>query len=411
MPGLACNACNVEFQDESGQKSHYRSDWHRYNLKRKVAGVPGVTEGLFNLRLEALAAEKKKAEGQRLLYKCSLCGKEYSTEKAHTQHLQSKLHISKAASLADSSGAGVAVVRPAPARPVKEQVPVVEPREEEEETESSDEDWEEVDGDEAEDAVMELRGNEDGSDDRAGSSGEVIDEEWDASRCFICDFQPDGSIEGCVEHMHKVHGFFLPDAEFLKDPQGMLSYLGLKVTKGFMCLFCDDRGKRFQSLEAVRKHMVSKSHCKLRYGDGEGAAEEELEEYYDFSSSYVGPDGKQLVKIEDGDDAPAVLISGGLELMLKGDDAEGKATRTIGSRELFRYYKQKPKPSDQRDGMVVNAVIARYRSMGLATREPTARYPKSADGKKTRASRLEHMRTQIGMRNNVNWDLPRNVPY
>lgn len=53
-----------------------------------------------------------------------------------------------------------------------------------------------------------------------------------------------------------------------------------------MCLFCDDRGKRFQSLEAVRKHMVSKSHCKLRLGDGEGAAEEELEEFYDFSSRY-----------------------------------------------------------------------------------------------------------------------------
>ena len=36
MPGLACNACNVEFPDEGVQKSHYRSEWHRYNLKRKV---------------------------------------------------------------------------------------------------------------------------------------------------------------------------------------------------------------------------------------------------------------------------------------------------------------------------------------------------------------------------------------
>ncbi|KAL2633031.1 hypothetical protein R1flu_004510 [Riccia fluitans] len=408
MPGLACNACNAEFPDETVQKAHYRTDWHRYNLKRKVAGVPGVTEGLFNLRLEALAAEKKKAEGERLLYKCSLCGKEYSTEKAHRQHLQSKLHISKASELEDSSRAGLAVIRPAPARPVKEEQPKAERREEEDE--ESDEDWEEVDSDEVDDAVMELRTDEDGPD-RASSSGEVMDEEWDASRCFICDLQPDGSIESCVEHMHKVHGFFIPDAEYLKDIQGMLSYLGLKVTKGHMCLFCDDRGKRFLSLEAVRKHMISKSHCKLRYGDGEGAAEEELEDFYDFSSSYVSPDGMQLIKVEDGENAPAVLTSGGLELMLKGDETEGKASKTIGSRELFRYYKQKPKPSDQRDGMVVNAVIARYRSMGLATREATPRYHKSADGKKTRASRLEYMRTQVGMRNNVNWDLPRNVPY
>ncbi|KAJ4835874.1 hypothetical protein Tsubulata_030853, partial [Turnera subulata] len=35
MPGLTCNACNKEFKDDAEQKLHYRSDWHRYNLKRK----------------------------------------------------------------------------------------------------------------------------------------------------------------------------------------------------------------------------------------------------------------------------------------------------------------------------------------------------------------------------------------
>jgi hypothetical protein len=39
----------------------------------KVARVPGVMEGLFNLRLEALAAEMKKPDGDKLLYRCSLC--------------------------------------------------------------------------------------------------------------------------------------------------------------------------------------------------------------------------------------------------------------------------------------------------------------------------------------------------
>lgn len=36
MPGLTCNACNKEFEDDSEQKLHYKSEWHRYNLKRKV---------------------------------------------------------------------------------------------------------------------------------------------------------------------------------------------------------------------------------------------------------------------------------------------------------------------------------------------------------------------------------------
>ncbi|GKU87508.1 hypothetical protein SLEP1_g1900 [Rubroshorea leprosula] len=36
MPGLTCNACNKEFNDDSEQRLHYKSDWHRYNLKRKI---------------------------------------------------------------------------------------------------------------------------------------------------------------------------------------------------------------------------------------------------------------------------------------------------------------------------------------------------------------------------------------
>ena len=55
--------------------------------------------------------------------------------------------------------------------------------------------------------------------------------EWDPAICFICDFRADGTVEGCVEHMHKCHGFFIPDSEYLVDPRGLLNYLGLKVRR------------------------------------------------------------------------------------------------------------------------------------------------------------------------------------
>ena len=54
-----------------------------------------------------------------------------------------------------------------------------------------------------------------------------------------------------------------------------------------MCLLCDERGRQFETLEAVRRHMVDKNHCKLRWGDGSGVAEEELEEFYDYSPRFV----------------------------------------------------------------------------------------------------------------------------
>lgn len=53
-----------------------------------------------------------------------------------------------------------------------------------------------------------------------------------------------------------------------------------------MCLYCNDRRHPFNSLEAVRKHMVAKSHCKVHYGDGDDEEEVELEEFYDYSSRF-----------------------------------------------------------------------------------------------------------------------------
>lgn len=79
--------------------------------------------------------------------------------------------------------------------------------------------------------IMELIKN----DAKASPSDNPMHEEWDATMRFICDYQPDGTIKGCIEHMHKVHRFFIPDVKFLKDIEGMLtsyleSYLGLKVS-------------------------------------------------------------------------------------------------------------------------------------------------------------------------------------
>ncbi|KAG0583796.1 hypothetical protein KC19_3G163700 [Ceratodon purpureus] len=406
MRGLACNACNEVFADEDAQKQHYKTEWHRYNLRRKVAGVPGVTEALFNLRIEALEAEKKKKEGERLLYKCALCNKEYSTEKAHANHLQSKLHVTRAASADAPADAGVAGTRPAPqkasavsleATRTQNGKAVVE--------EESDDEWEEVDGEDVEedgDTVAEME--------EAGPSDDPLSGHWEPSDCLFCG-RNHADFEACIEHMHRDHGFFVPDAEYLKDPVGMLTYLGLKITKGFMCLFCDERGKQFHSVEAVRKHMINKSHCKLRYGDGEGIAEEELEDFYDFSSSYKTAESSQVLALHDGANSLVSLASGGHELVIKSGDDEGLVKR-IGSRDMARYFRQRPAPTDNRNGMMVNALVARYRSMGLATQEQKWRLRNKPEEQQRKASqRAEYIRSKIALKNNVIRNLPRNCEF
>ena len=39
---FTCVTCNVAFNDSELQRVHYKTDWHRYNLKRKVAEMPPV---------------------------------------------------------------------------------------------------------------------------------------------------------------------------------------------------------------------------------------------------------------------------------------------------------------------------------------------------------------------------------
>ncbi|CAK9219705.1 unnamed protein product [Sphagnum troendelagicum] len=157
-------------------------------------------------------------------------------------------------------------------------------------------------------------------------------QEWDPSCCFFFDAKSaDGSMEGWVKHMHKVQGFFIPDSEYRIDPCGMLSSLASRsVAQGFMCHYCDDRSKQFESVNAVHKHMEGKSHCKLHYGD-DGAVEEEIAEFYDFSSSYLTSDGSQIIAMQDGMESHS-LAPGGLELIVKGDGG----SKTVGSREFAR---------------------------------------------------------------------------
>lgn len=54
---FTCITCRVAFADAEFQRSHYKSDWHRYNLKRKVADLPHVSAEGFNQRVLAQRAQ------------------------------------------------------------------------------------------------------------------------------------------------------------------------------------------------------------------------------------------------------------------------------------------------------------------------------------------------------------------
>ncbi|XP_061364331.1 cytoplasmic 60S subunit biogenesis factor REI1 homolog 1 [Gastrolobium bilobum] len=411
MPGLTCNACNTEFKDDSEQKLHYKSEWHRYNLKRKVAGVPGVTEALFLARQSALVQEKDKSSETPMLYSCGLCGKGYKSSKAHAEHLKSRGHMMRASegtSLSDEK----AIIKPLPQRVVNRPPPKREVASSE--NEESEDEWEEVDPEDdlvndAAKSLIDLKMNEHTDNGDMDEDADDDFEELDPSCCFMCD-QEHNTIESCMVHMHKHHGFFIPDVEYLKDPKGLLTYLGLKVKRDCMCLYCNDRCYPFSSLEAVRKHMAAKGHCKVHFGDGDDDEEVELEEFYDYSSSYVDEQGKQLVASSDVANN-VELSSGGSELIITRKSGDGTSTRTLGSREFLRYYRQKPRPSPANNMAITAALASRYRSMGLATVQSRQQIVRMKILKEMNRSGVENMRSKIGMKSNVIRNLPNNVPY
>ncbi|KAI3694217.1 hypothetical protein L1987_77179 [Smallanthus sonchifolius] len=394
MIGLTCNACNKEFIDENAQKIHYKSEWHRYNLKRKIAGLPGVTEALFLTRQSALAEENSNLNEPPMLYTCGPCGKGYRSSNAHAQHLKSRAHTTLA-SQTNHQNESTAIIKPLPSHMVHKL-----PQHEDEESDGSDE-WEEVDQSVDLSSLNHM--------DMDGLSSDVdMDEdedELDPTCCFMCDQQHE-TIESCMIHMHKNHGFFIPDIEYLKDPGGFLTYLGLKVKRDYMCLYCNSNSQPFNSLEAVRKHMVAKSHCKVHYGDGD-EGEGELDEFYDYSSSYVDGNGKQLVASGVSGDR-IELGSGGSERVITRL-TDGVSTKSFGSREYLRYYRQKPRPSP--NSIAITAVLAaRYRSMGLSTVQSKENMVRMKVMKQMNRSGVEVMRSKIGMNSNIIRNLPKNDP-
>lgn len=77
---FTCITCQVAFADADLQRAHYKTDWHRYNLKRKVASLPHVTAEGFSQRVLAQRAQVCAAsyifqnvhgELDKLLYSCT----------------------------------------------------------------------------------------------------------------------------------------------------------------------------------------------------------------------------------------------------------------------------------------------------------------------------------------------------
>ncbi|CAD7703810.1 unnamed protein product [Ostreobium quekettii] len=414
--GLYCSTSGTYFTDKDALTQHYRSDFHIYNLRRKVAGLPPVTKEWFDGRKHqiARAASKSSPGAGNRVWIDPLTQKKFSSEKTYASFVRSKKYkrlvaesggtapepivVEKRAKEGADSGNKKALgvhsqggyrSKPTTYRPVKgeSEGPAATLEDAKSDSGDSSSEWETASDEDA--AVME-----------DGKSGKVDKwEEWNVCRSLF-DSHSSATFDDNLEYMYKKFGFFFPDAEHLTDPQGLLKYLGAKLQHGCVPLWSrgdDPNPKRFRSLHAVQRHMIDTNRCRMLFEDNE----EEYEDFYDLAYLYEPEGGQELVA---GDEAG--LGTGGYELVLTG---EGGREKIVGTREFARYYKQKHRPTEARESVLINQIVAKYRSLGIQTASSPS--PEEKRSRRSARKHQETVRMRVELRSNVNNHLPRNVPY
>jgi pre-60S factor REI1 len=395
-----------------------RSDWHRYNLKRKMTDLPPLSSEDFNNKVLAAKATTEAAAAQAsYLQACAVCRKTYYSEHAYQDHLRSRAHRQREA--AAQRGENLSVNGSTVSTGDSQSS---EPRDPEAEAE-----FEEVVAGIKRTSIQEpspIKRRPSAPSPEAPPKAEhpMSPEKAITTvpllRCFFCNYDsPTWKLS--VSHMGKIHGLFIPEQNYLTNPEGLLGYLQAKILQNYECLWCH---KLKSNVDGVQTHMRDKGHCRIAF---ETEAEMiEVGQYYDFSSTYSDPEQ------EDSDtemDEPKAK-SGGVKLSNGNTEDDGwetdssfssldsneltsvpndDKTRAHGRLHLNRHHSQTdPRPHKNADGFHshahhhTNAVfydesemhlpsgrVAGHRSLKKYYRQNLHSYPTAAE-RMARAQRL-----------------------
>jgi pre-60S factor REI1 len=285
-----------------------QSDWHRYNLKRRVASLPPLSSEVFNEKVLANRATAAATAARASFEKfCDACKKTFYSENAYINHLSSQKHranVTKAA----RSGAG---------RKEDDSKSIMsstfslgEPAERASTRVGMDSDAEE----EFQEVVEAMKGSmlegesepvsrrptrpHHSSVDKENrpehplsptttnnSANSRIRKRDPLKECLFCSYYDFESLPECLDHMIKMHGLFLPEPNYITDMEGLIRYLNTKVNEEHQCLYC---GRLKWSEDGIKTHMRDMSHCKIAYETED--AQLEIGQFYDFRSTYSDDD-------------------------------------------------------------------------------------------------------------------------
>lgn len=303
----SCNTCKLSFGSTEDIKQHYRDDLHVLNSKRRAQGLPPVSVEDFRRLAKKQSSKRLGSTANSVVSnKAPLKNPSRGHDISDTNSVQSKSTV--------HSKQVIDAAKDDHIRSLIAKLGISEERA---------------------DTIINKALN-DIEDEQSDLSDEEIEVEPPlpcAANISIFDGKVFASTRECVDYMYLKYGFFIPDQEYLTDIDGLLQYLSEKVKLGGICLCCQ---KQFPPGRPCMNHMISKSHCKIRYEDGIDL--DEYEDFYDYSACYED--------VDDSDEEEEVLqINAAGDLILPNGCIAGHRKRRI-------YYKQYLKPEDRRPAVL-----------------------------------------------------------
>lgn len=325
---VTCTSCNVVVTGSESLRTHYRSEHHLVNVKRRVAGLPSISAADFSQRLSEMRAAEIEAEKGKRGANCDTCQKRFASQKSLQNHEASRRHRDKVRSLSMTDTEWMSTVNSSATD--KDEALVLDV------LDNVNADVEIV----LEDRLTSWRQNK--------GYGGVFDDEW-----FM-------DVEEALRHL-KTMGLFIPFFERLRDMKGMVKYLSQKVGVGFACVRCD---KVFGGAEACRKHMIDVGHAGMT--DDEEGWMLEYGEFYDWSGEVEDEWEEIDGECEDAMNVVATRSVGIVSTNIKGpigaipssemgtEEEVGLIVgdKVLGHRSLRRYYRQHIGESDKRVAIV-----------------------------------------------------------
>ncbi|XDG05829.1 hypothetical protein ABKA04_005444 [Annulohypoxylon sp. FPYF3050] len=312
---FTCNTCQVAFRFADTQKGHMKSDWHRYNLKRRVASLPPISSEVFTEKvLQARAETSAEADRAGFQQFCEVCQRTYYSENSFRNHISSQKHKAKEAALQrrgpsqdDASSVMSSTFSLEPPATDNKQV----------DSEAEEEFNEVVEGlqktsiterpspvkrpsnphpsaeaqHKREHPISEADDSVDPSE--AASSTSTPTPNLTLKSCLFCNYDSP-TISLNVVHMERIHSMFIPEKQYLVDLEGLIGALQQRVQEFHECLYC---GKVKNTALAVQTHMRDKGHCKVPYTTEDEQVE--IGDYYDFRATYSDEEDDSEDEVED----------------------------------------------------------------------------------------------------------------